>query len=304
MAEKFEVRIKSGEILKGWHWPALEAKVNLTIITGMNEYAYRYLPFAEWLNGHGINVWCLDAFGQGLNAPSHELQERWPKKAFRNNVRAIRKMTQLASRNGLPTYLMGHSMGSFMVQSYLETFPGTTDGIILCGSNGGQALLMKVGHLLARGMVHDRNWYKENPTLQSMGMGGFAKAVKDRKTEYDWLSYNEENVQAYINDPLCGHWNTGGFWKEFLSGLSKIWDAKEMAKIAKEERILIIAGEDDPVGRMGKGPSWLYNRYKKLGLSDVTLKIYSRMRHEILNETDRERVYRDVLEFITRKSVE
>ena len=134
-------------------------------------------------------------------------------------------------------------------------------------------------------------------------MGGFAKAVKDRKTEYDWLSYNEENVQAYINDPWCGHWNTGGFWKEFLGGLSKIWDKKEMEKISKEESTLIIAGEDDPVGRMGKGPSWLYNRYKKLGLSDVTLKIYSRMRHEILNETDRERVYRDILEFITRKSV-
>ena len=76
-----------------------------------------------------------------------------------------------------------------------------------------------------------------------------------------------------------------------------------MEKISKEESTLIIAGEDDPVGRMGKGPSWLYNRYKKLGLSDVTLKIYSRMRHEILNETDRERVYRDILEFITRKSV-
>lgn len=303
MAEKFEVRIKSGEVLKGWHWPVKEAKVNLTIITGMNEHAYRYLPFAEWLNGHGVNVWCLDAFGQGLNAPSADLQERWPKKAFRKNVHAIRKMTKLASGNGLPTYLMGHSMGSFMVQAYMETFPRTTDGIILCGSNGGQALLMKAGYLLARGLVHDRNWYKDNPTLQGMGMGGFAKAVKDRKTEYDWLSYNEENVQAYINDPWCGHWNTGGFWKEFLGGLSKIWDKKEMEKISKEESTLIIAGEDDPVGRMGKGPSWLYNRYKKLGLSDVTLKIYSRMRHEILNETDRERVYRDILEFITRKSV-
>ena len=78
MAEIFEVRIRSGESLKGWFWPAEEAVTNLTIITGMNEYALRYAPFAEWMNGHHINVWCLDAFGQGLNAPSVKLLERCP----------------------------------------------------------------------------------------------------------------------------------------------------------------------------------------------------------------------------------
>lgn len=298
MAEKFEVRIASGEVLKGWHWPAQDARVNLTIITGMNEYALRYAPFAEWMNDKGVNVWCLDAFGQGRNAYSADMQERWPEGAFKKNVEAIYRMTQLAAKTGLPTFLMGHSMGSFMVQSFLETYPEATNGIILCGTNGGQEKLMKAGYMLARNIVHDRNWYKENRTLQSMGMGSFAKAVKDRKTEYDWLSYNEENVQAYINDPWCGHWNTGGFWKEFLSGLSSIWSKKEMARISKKEKVLIIAGEDDPVGRMGKGPSWLYDRYRSLGIADTKLKLYPHMRHEILNETDRESVYRDILDFL------
>ncbi len=298
MAEKFEVRIASGEVLKGWHWPAQDARVNLTIITGMNEYALRYAPFAEWMNGKGVNVWCLDAFGQGRNAHSVDMQERWPEGAFKKNVEAIYRMTQLAAQNGLPTFLMGHSMGSFMVQSFLETYPEATSGIILCGTNGGQEKLMKAGYTLARNIVHDRNWYKENRTLQSMGMGNFAKAVKDRKTEYDWLSYNEENVQAYINDPWCGHWNTGGFWKEFLGGLSAIWGKKEMARISKKEKVFIIAGEDDPVGRMGKGPSWLYDKYRSLGIADTRLKLYPHMRHEILNETERETVYRDILDFL------
>ena len=298
MAVQFEVRIRSGENLKGWHWPAAEARANLTIMTGMNEYALRYAPFAEWLNGHGVNVWCLDAFGQGLNAPSADMQERWPMKAFGKNVQAIYRMTRLARRNGLRTFLLGHSMGSFMVQSFMERYPLCTDGIILCGSNGGQALLMKTGYTLARSLVHDRNWYRVNPTLQEIGMGSFSRAVKDRKTEFDWLSYNEENVRAYINDPWCGHSNTGGFWKEFLGGLSKIWDKKEMEKISPKERVLIIAGQDDPVGRMGKGPEWLYNRYRSLGLDGTQLRIYPRMRHEILNETGKEAVYRDVLEFL------
>ena len=70
MAEKFEVKTKNGDVLKGWHWPCPNAVVNLTIITGMNEYALRYAGFAEWMNAHEVNVWCLDAFAQGRNAES------------------------------------------------------------------------------------------------------------------------------------------------------------------------------------------------------------------------------------------
>jgi alpha-beta hydrolase superfamily lysophospholipase len=157
---------------------------------------------------------------------------------------------------------------------------------------------MRTGYRMARVLVHDWNWFETNETLQNMGVGGFAKAIKDRATDYDWLSYNKENVQAYIDDPWCGHDNTGGFWKEFMGGLSKVWSSKELKKISQSEKVLIIAGQDDPVGRMGKGPKWLCKKYNALGLSRVDLKIYPGMRHEILNETDKETVYRDILTFI------
>lgn len=298
MAKKFQVKIKNGDILKGWSWPAENATANLTIMTGMNEYALRYDRVAKWFNEHGVNVWCLDAYGQGRNAASEELQERWPLGAYRNNVEALRVMVKKAAENGLPTFLMGHSMGSFMVQSFMERYHDCTSGIILCGSNGGQAALMRFGYRLARALVHDWNWFETNSTLQDMGVGGFAKAIKDRETDYDWLSYNKENVQAYINDPWCGHDNTGGFWKEFMGGLSRVWNKKEMEKISGKEKVLIIAGQDDPVGRMGQGPAWLHKRYTDLGLSRVDLRIYPGMRHEILNETDREKVYSDILAFM------
>ena len=226
------------------------------------------------------------------------MQERWPEGAFDKTVKAIMQMVRLASSNGLPTFLMGHSMGSFMVQSFLEKYPCSTNGIILCGSNGGQAGLMKTGYILARSIVRDHNWYQSNPTLQNMGMGSFSKAVKDRETEFDWLSYNRDNVKAYIEDPWCGHENTGGFWKEFLKGLSRIWDKDEMSKISRREKIYIISGQDDPVGRMGKGPVWLWRKYRSLGLTGATLKLYPNMRHEILNETGKESVYKDILSFV------
>ena len=298
MKKEFEVTIRSGETLKGWHWPADSAKVNLTIITGMNEYALRYAGFAGWMNEHGVNVWCLDAFGQGRNAASKDMQSRWPERGFEKNVDAIYEMIRMASSNKLPTYHMGHSMGSFMTQSLLERYPECAKGIILCGSNGGQEALMKNGFRLSKLLVRDKNWYEESPLLQSMGLGSFSKAVKDRKTDYDWLSYNADNVKSYIEDPWCGHWNTGGFWKEFMRGMAVIWDRKEMEMISRKEKILIISGEDDPVGRMGKGPVWLWKKYRSLGLSGTVLKLYPHMRHEILNENGKERVYKDILTFI------
>ena len=217
---------------------------------------------------------------------------------FEKNVDAIYEMIRMASSNKLPTYHMGHSMGSFMTQSLLERYPECAKGIILCGSNGGQEALMKNGFRLSKLLVRDKNWYEESPLLQSMGLGSFSKAVKDRKTDYDWLSYNADNVRSYIEDPWCGHWNTGGFWKEFMRGMAVIWDRKEMEMISRKEKILIISGEDDPVGRMGKGPVWLWKKYRSLGLSGTVLKLYPHMRHEILNENGKERVYKDILTFI------
>lgn len=298
MAEPFEVKASDSEVLKGFYWPAQEPRANLCVMTGMNEYACRYNDFALWMNEHGINVWVLDAFGQGRNVSSPEEQQKWPKGAFIKTVNAIHRMNLMASQNGLLTVQMGHSMGSFLTQALIEKFPKGTDKVILCGSNGGQDGMMKVAYALSRILVHESGWDKKSNMLQQMGLGSYAKAVPDRKTDFDWLSYNEENVQKYINDPYCGYPNTNGFWREFLKGMAGIWDKKYLERINPAENILIIAGADDPVGQMGKGPKWLAETYKKLGVERVQLKIYEGMRHEILNETEHEKVYEDILQFI------
>lgn len=298
MAEQFSVTVKTGETVRGWYWKADEAEANLTVITGMNEYAFRYDGFARWMNQKKINVWVLDAFGQGLNASSIEKQEIWPRDGFKKNVEAIHLMIQKAKKNGLPTTHMGHSMGSFMTQSLIERYHSCADGIILCGSNGGQKALMDVAHMMATLMVTKKNRDLPNPFLTRVSLGAYAKAVKDRKTDLDWLSYNEENVQSYAADPYCGHMDTGGFWLEFTRGMREIWDLKVMEHISKTERILILAGEEDPVGRCGAGPKWLKDTYRKLGLGEVTMKLYPHMRHEIHNEDGKEEVLSDIAAFV------
>ena len=298
--EKFAVKLPDGRELFGASYPIPSPKKHMLIQTGMQEKATRYEKFAEFLNGLGFDVYVLDAFGQGFNAEKEEDLQKWPANAFFDNVLALNIKIEELKKDGLPTYIMGHSMGSFMVQSYLERFPNTVEKAIIMGSNGPDKMLYDMANFLASIAVNKNNWDDPNSFMSSLAMGGYAKAVENRKTDLDWLSYNEENVQTYIADPYCGHPNTGGFWREFLKGMKTLYQKENLAKISKNEHILIVSGVDDPVGKMGKGPTALEKMYKDLGVADVTLHLYDHMRHEILNEKDNQKVLDDIKEFLEK----
>lgn len=296
--EIFEVKLPTGETLKGRNWKAKEATASLVIATGMQEHALRYEGFARFLNEQGYDVYVLDAFGQGLNVDDGHPVQVWPEDGFRKNVDGIALALKLAGSNGKPAYVMGHSMGSFMVQSLLEEHPGLAKKAILCGSNGGQLGLMKLASLLAHILVHKGNMEKPVKLLTKLSLDVYADAVAPCKTSADWLSYNEDNVKAYLEDPLCGNPNTGSFWLGFLDGMKRIWEKKSLGKIDKSTEVLIISGKQDPVGQFGSGLVWLYDTYRRLGLSKVVLHLYPNMRHEILNEDGKAEVYRDIASFL------
>ena len=297
----FNIALPSGEIVKGAKWPAKDADANFVFITGMQEYAKRYARLAEFLNSKGINVWILDHFGQGLNAPTEDDLQKWPKGAFDKIVDALYLTIQEAKKNGLPTVQAGHSMGSFTTQARLQKYPLAADKTMIIGSNGGQGGLMSIAYFLTKMLIHKSNWDKPSKFFSDLGLGPYNKQIKNPRTPVDWLSYNEANVDAYVADPYLGHMNTGGFWREFLKGMSKLWKKKNMRKVSPEEIIYITSGEEDPVGQNGKGVKWLEKAYKDLGVKNVTLKLYPHMRHEIHNEDDYKTVYNDWANFILSK---
>jgi alpha-beta hydrolase superfamily lysophospholipase len=294
----FDVTLPNGHLQKGMAYTAEGTKKNLLIMTGMNEHATRYEDLAGYLNAQGFDVYVLDAIAQGLNAPKVEDQEKWFVGAFDENVQAANIEIELLKKGGKPTYLMGHSMGSFMVQRYLELYPNTVVKVIEMGSNGPALAKMKMAYGLAKILVNKKNWDKPCKPLSNAGLGAYAKAVKNRKTDLDWLSYNEENVKKYMADPYCGHEDTGGFWHEFLKGMATLYKKNELKKISKDEKILIISGSEDPVGECSKGSTRLAEMYRKLGLKDVTLVLYPHMRHEIHNEKDHAIVYKQISDFL------
>ena len=299
--EEFLVKLPNGHQQKGLAFKDAGTQKNLVILTGMNEHSHRYQDLAEYLNGVGYDVYVLDAVGQGLNAPKVEDQQKWYKGAFDDNVKAANIKIEELKKEGRPTSIMGHSMGSFMVQRYLELYPNTVDRTILCGTNGGNGAQMKAAYCLASLRTNSHNWDKPDKFMTNAGLGPYSKAVKNRKTDLDWLSYNDDNVTEYIADPYCGHMDTHGFWKEFLRGMKELYKAKWLKKISPKEKVLIIAGAEDPVGNNGKGPTYMADLYKKLGMTGVLLKIYPHMRHEIHNEKDHMQVYEQISDFLNAK---
>lgn len=298
----YSIKTVNGDILKGYFWSAEKPVGNFVIVTGMEEYAGRYDDFAGFLAKNGYNVVCVDHYGQGLNSVGGKKLGIVPPSFFSKTVRNIDDIVKKVRKaTNLPVVVFGHSMGSFIVQDFVQRFTNDADKIIICGSNGPNAkLLFKFGAKIGKLTCSKKNQFEKAKLMANLSVGAYAKSVKNRKTVNDWLSYNEENVQKYCNDPLCGYGSSRIFYRELLKGNARLFNKKFLKKISLENHILVIAGEDDACGAFGKGPRALYKQYQKLGVKDVELIVYPHMRHEILNEKEHQRVYDDVLRFISK----
>lgn len=299
--QSISIKTVNNDIVFGFSWEVANPKGVFLIATGMEECAYRYDDFACFLNKHGYSVYSVDYYGQGENAVELDQLGIVPRSFFSKSVRILDDLAKKYQIKDKPLIVFGHSMGSFIVQDYIQRYSRRPTKAIIMGTNGNNAkIAYKFGYPLARLICKLKGEEKEAKFLKSLAVGGYAKSVKNRKTDCDWLSYNEENVKKYIDDPKCGHPSSNGFYRELLKGNHRLYKTKFLQKINPELKILITSGVDDPVGAFSKGPKALAKLYNKIGIKDVTLTIYENMRHEILNENGHEKVYQDILEFIEK----
>ncbi len=284
--------------LYGAFWPTIKVNAHILIVTGMEEHALRYTEFALLLNRANFDVYSLDYYGQGENiVKGGHKKGVIPPHAFEMFVDHLAFLAKRIRQDGLPLYVIGHSMGSFLTQRFVQKYPGLVDKAVIVGSNGPN-ILFGLGNLVAALTVLPKNRDNESKLLAALSIGAYAKSIKNAVTSADWLSYNEENVQKFLRDPLDGGPSTKGFYRELLRGTSRLYKKRHYKLVPRDLPLFIIAGEDDPVGAKGKGVKKLHKMYKRLGFSNISMKLYVKMRHEILNETNREQVYNDVLTFL------
>lgn len=271
------------------------------IVHGIAEHVGRYDAFARWLNERGFMVVAEDHMGHGRSIGVDGIQGYFYGGWFAatEDTYTLTKKT-MEDHPGVPFFLFGHSMGSFMARTILARHPDSgITGCIICGTAWQPASLLKAAIPMFKAACIGGGDKKPNPTLQKLLFGGKNQRVEHKRTPSDWLTRDNKIVDAYEEDPLCGFPATAGLYRDMLLGISYIQDPKTLAAMNKRTPILFTAGAEDPVGAYGKGVEQAAGAFLEAGMEKVKLKLYPLCRHEILNEINRLQVYEDVLGWIT-----
>ncbi len=302
---RFETADKKSIFVYNWIPENITKLKGIILIAhGMSEAAHRYERFAERLNKEGYVIYANDHRGHGKTAGTPEkLGVMSEKDSMHKIVEDIHQLRQIALEENpnLPVFVLGHSMGSFIMRRYVMLHGEGVSGAIIIATNGKNPMIINI---LSRYIInkelkkHGRD--NESIKLSKMSFGNFNNAFKPNRTEFDWLSRDDKEVDKYIQDKYCGHsFSVGGF-SDLLDLMQSLEKDEEIDKMPKDLPILLMAGSKDPVSNNSKGIKALANTLKKRGLKNVNVIIYQGARHEILNEINREEVMEDISKYLNK----
>jgi alpha-beta hydrolase superfamily lysophospholipase len=248
----------------------------------MGEHALRYDHVAGFFLNAGFHVYANDHRGHGRTAKSRDALGDFGAGGWDALVSDVVRLTELACRreSQLPIVLLGHSMGSFAAQQYMLDHSKSIAGVILSGSVSVDKLTFD--------------------SSRSADLTALNRDFEPARTPYDWLSRDPAVVDAYVADPLCGFGVKARSLQSMSAGLSRLRDAAELQRIRPNLPIYIVAGDHDPLNRRLEWLRPLAERYRAARVADVTEKYYAGGRHEMLNETNRDEVLKDLLSWARR----
>lgn len=285
--------------------PEGEVKGVLQMCHGMAEYIERYHDFATFLAQHGYYVVGHDHLGHGKSVTSMEklgfFHETNGNEYVIADIHALRSDTAKKYPK-VPYFMMGHSMGSFLVRQYIGMHGEGLAGAIIMGTGDQPNLILSAGKMICKVIAAFKGWEYRSKLVDSMAAGGYNKRFEGETDTSGWLSRDPANGKKYANDPLCGYVFTVNGYFHMFSGMAKMNTQEKACKIPTELPIFFVAGAEDPVGNFGKGVENVYKRYQNCGMKDVMIKLYENDRHEILNEYDREQVYQDILSWLEKRN--
>ena len=274
--------------------PEGSAKAIVQFVHGMSEHIDRYDAPARYLAAQGYLVVGHTHLGHGPRAPIKGFfarEDGWQR--LIDDVHTLRERTQQAYP-GLPYFLLGHSMGSFVVRCYLREHGEGLAGCLLSGTGCVPKSTAMTGVIVSNLVCLLGGERKPSALIDKLGFSASNKPFAPNRTPFDWLSRDEREVDKYIADPDCGFAFTASGYRDLFRGLIRLNDLSEMRKIPQRLPVLLFSGDRDPVGGMGAGVKQAAEEFRRAGLTDVTVKLYLDGRHESFNELNREEVYADL----------
>lgn len=282
---------------------SIEPKAILQISHGMCEYIERYEDFAAFLCQNGFIVCGNDHLGHGNSIASEDdLGYFGTENGYEFLITDLYK-TMTIIRKGypsLPYFMLGHSMGSFVARMFLTLYGKELTGAIICGTSGGNPFA-GIGIRMAKSAIRKKGEQFRSNKLNSMAFSGYNKRIDKPNSEFDWLTTDSQIVSDYEKNLKNNFVFTAAGFKDLFT-LVKLVSAKEWAdKVPKNLPLFIISGEEDPVGDYGKGVRKVCRRLIEAEVQDIALHLYPGGRHEIINETNRREVYRDIARWLDSK---
>jgi len=281
--------------------PKTEAKAILHIFHGMGEHKNRYIPFMEFMTKQGYILVAHDHRKHGESIPKVDMQgiflrgDTWDKVLHDASLVA---MDLKKDHPDLPYIILGHSMGSVILRRFLIDYQNIADKAIIMGTLPPYSKAMGLMPItLAKLISLFKRDGSRSPFIANLVASPLQKDYQDPRTEFDWLTRDEEIVDRYIKDPLCGYAYTPKFYQEFFKGILGLTDLAFLKK-GKDIPLLFISGEQDPVGNNGQGVKKVFEAYKEAGYTKTSLNLIKDARHEVLNELDKETTYQILLKWI------
>ena len=279
--------------------PKGEVKAAVQVVHGMCEHTLRYKHFAKFLNDNGIAVCGNDHLGHGSSVTNaDDLGYFSPERGWQNAVEDMYKMTKIMKEKvgDVPFFMFGHSMGSFLARVYMIKHASALDGAVICGTGDRVPGLSALSTVLDAVKLAKGDRYRSEK-INNMAFGKYNERFPDAEYPTAWLTRDEEIQKSYIGDEKCDFIFTINGFENLAKMLAYISDPRWFAAVRKDLPVLFISGSDDPVGNYGKGVQSVYDKLKAQDCN-VELKIYEGARHEPLNETNKEEVMADVLDFL------
>ncbi len=280
-----------------------EIKGVLQITHGMQEYIMRYEGFADYLNQHGWVVVGHDHLGHGASAADDThlgyFCKENPSATLVQDMHRLRKQMQKEYPD-VPYMMLGHSMGSYLLRKYLAKYADGLQGAIIVGTGYVNPIVTLAGLSLVKILTLRYGEYHRSLIAEKLMFGKPSHGLDFTGTVYErsWLSKDVESVQKYYADPWCTYKFTLNGYKGLMDTVFFDCQDKNVKRIRKDLPILIASGDTDPIGNYGKGVRKVYQMMQKAGILDVSMKLYENDRHELLNEIDKEQVYKDFLDWM------
>lgn len=282
--------------------PDQEAKAVVFCVHGMQEHKMRYDGLARYFTENGYACITYDLPGHGQTAGVEE-NKGWfsEEDGWKTLVDSAVEIATIARNefHEIPVIYFGHSMGTIIGRVFLQNYDNLIDGMILSGVPTYQSAC-KLGILLAKVVIKNKGKKGYSRLLETMSTGSFNKAVENPETDVDWLSYNKDNVQAYIDDEWCGFPFTNQGYLDLFTLMEKMGDVSLYRCNHSDLPIFVFAGEDDPCIGGQKGFEKSISILKEAGYQNIETKLFAHMRHETLHEDDAEKVMETAVDWLNR----